>query len=160
MDEHAAAALSKLNSVQRVLALVCSLLDGIKSGFSDCTDLAAAKGPRNESNRRRNNRGNELQQQQTCVEEKEAALQEIADNIVAEGAWQNVLCVWSWQGRQPRSFRVSTVRGGKHNFTSVELSGWVGAAIAESCGWQVDLRNYDAEVVIVVSSGRTARNVI
>jgi tRNA(Ser,Leu) C12 N-acetylase TAN1 len=167
-----------LRSVQRVLSLICIIPD-VPSGFGDGCNLELAKGPKNQKNRRRNNLadsnsvsgahapvapsiGNKALQKeqketvQKEVAQKEAALQQICKSVIEGGDWQNAQRVRvrhrvrDTQAQAPGSFRVSCVRGGKHKYSSVELSQWVGGAVHDEFGWKVDLRGYESEIVLVL----------
>jgi 23S rRNA G2445 N2-methylase RlmL len=49
------------------------------------------------------------------------------------------------------SFRISATRTGEHDFSSLDVATWTGAAVEVSTGWRVDLErhDYDIEVELV-----------
>ena len=47
-------------------------------------------------------------------------------------------------------FRVTCSRTGKHKFNSMEAAKWMGSGVKEIFGWQVDLENFDIEVLTFI----------
>ena len=177
-DEKNIRTVQSLRSVQAVHALLCTAT--VESGFEPGSNLTTAVGPKTAGNRRRKlafkrkpqraaarrakqaeRSQQENQQLQPLLSEpawppqrvKERALQQIC-HIVQHGDWKNAMDLWAAHTVAPTScgicFRVTAVRGGKHNFTSMELARDVGAAIVEKTGWKVDLTDFNYEVIIVL----------
>ncbi|KAL3851633.1 hypothetical protein ACJMK2_015366 [Sinanodonta woodiana] len=48
------------------------------------------------------------------------------------------------------SFRVTCIRNGEHSFDSMKAAANFGGAIHNLFGWNVDMKNYDIEVVLVI----------
>eukprot|EP00439_Symbiodinium_sp_Y106_P058523 s2644_g8.t1 len=85
--------------------------------------------------------------------EKEAAESALAQ-LVAAADWPKALRVWRrfspHREALPRSFRVTGKRAGQRGsqLSSNGIAEFVGEALTETMGWQVDLHDYDLEVVV------------
>lgn len=171
-------AIGSLRSVQAVYALIC-VSTTIPSGFEVGCDLRHVAGPKSKGNRRR--KLARAGKQQTLsqphepldtglTESKTRAIEQVAQTVL-QGDWSNAEALW-WlhvgvelgapspskssgpSKPRPLKFRVSAVRGGKHNFSSVEVAAEVGAAIAEGREWVVSLTDYECEVTLILLQGR------
>lgn len=56
--------------------------------------------------------------------------------------------------RPDPSFRCTSKRSGKHEYTSQQIAGAAGAGVQERYGWRVDLENYDYDIHVDVIDGR------
>lgn len=53
------------------------------------------------------------------------------------------------------SFRITAHRSGEHDYNSIQVAAAAGAGVVRSCGWDVDLEEYDYDVRVYLS-GDTA----
>ncbi|DAZ94382.1 TPA: hypothetical protein N0F65_001116 [Lagenidium giganteum] len=75
--------------------------------------------------------------------------------MVCEADWAPALALWKAHVPKVRdhnapTFRASCVRDGRHTFKSVDIAGEVGAEVINKYGWQVNLTQFDLEVVCIV----------
>eukprot|EP00435_Cladocopium_sp_Y103_P063523 s515_g25.t1 len=83
--------------------------------------------------------------------EQEASEAFLAQRVAASSGWSRALETCRTFGRQmPSTFRVSAKRAGRRaaHLSSNGIAEFVGEALAEAMDWQVDLHDYDLEVVV------------
>ncbi|CAL1134105.1 unnamed protein product [Cladocopium goreaui] len=84
--------------------------------------------------------------------EQEASEAFLAQRVAASFGWSRALETCRSFGRQmpPSTFRVTAKRAGRRaaHLSSNGIAEFVGEALAEAMDWQVDLHDYDLEVVV------------
>lgn len=67
--------------------------------------------------------------------------------------WHSAMALWKAHSLTPTdtpTFRGSCVRDGRHSFKSVAVAGEIGARVVEQFGWDVDLTEFQLEIVCVL----------
>ncbi|CEG36576.1 thump domain-containing protein 3 isoform x1 [Plasmopara halstedii] len=88
------------------------------------------------------------------VEGSDAGVAQIGQ-LVFDADWDSAVKLWKQHVLYPIKdseikFRGSCVRDGKHRYNSQEIAGEVGARVIEKFGWQVNLTEFDMEVVVII----------
>ncbi|OWZ14202.1 hypothetical protein PHMEG_00012349, partial [Phytophthora megakarya] len=86
--------------------------------------------------------------------ESDAGVKQIGKMVMAAD-WDAAVKLWKQHAIQPVEdseikFRGSCVRDGKHKYNSQTIAGEVGARVVEKFGWNVNLTEFDVEVVVVI----------
>ncbi|RMX65911.1 hypothetical protein DD238_004935 [Peronospora effusa] len=86
--------------------------------------------------------------------ESDNGVEQIGQMLI-KSDWTAAVKLWKEHGKHPTDdamikFRGSCVRDGKHAYNSQTVAGEVGARVVEKFGWNVNLTEFDLEVVVVI----------